>query len=246
MLPYSSVTPKEAVTKSVRVTQQHGSMEGKNILEAVTKISKEKEAKESKRKDAQKHKEEQKEAFYHCVNTCQCEGDCMAAGLKQCPVCHNVLKSVCGKAGCQVAGKKPTKIEVVSKKIKVRRQLIQDDDDEEDDVSSYDDDLEEEMIGSDHDDCNTDNETGESGNLNQGKRVAANGDDEVPIQMVKIGQWVKVKYEGEYFLGKVLKKESTRLLILEISGCARNYAPYICYVHDYRTQKFRTSHILGA
>ena len=26
------------------------------------------------------------------------------------------------------------------------------------------------------------------------------------IEDITIGQWVKVKYEGEYFLGKVLKK----------------------------------------
>ena len=40
---------------------------------------------------------------------------------KEAQKCKEVLKSVCGKAGCQVAGMKPMIIEVISKKIKMHK-----------------------------------------------------------------------------------------------------------------------------
>ena len=49
------VTPKEA-TKNVRVTQIHGSMEGKDILSVAKKIREEKEMKENTKKEAIKKK----------------------------------------------------------------------------------------------------------------------------------------------------------------------------------------------
>ena len=101
LLTIKKVTPKEKST-SVRVTQVHGSMEGKNVLALATKIKEDKEVKEKSRKEALQKKNMQKELFIKCKDKCNCEMEvCNALLLKQCPVCHNVQKSRCGKASCR-------------------------------------------------------------------------------------------------------------------------------------------------
>ena len=73
MLPYSTVTPKESSTKTIRITQQHGSMEGKKVLEAVKEKMKEIEVKENKKLESQKERDNQKEMFLKCKEDCQCK-----------------------------------------------------------------------------------------------------------------------------------------------------------------------------
>ena len=93
-------------------------MEGKKVLEAVKEKRNEIEAKENKKLESQKERDNQKEMFLKCKENCQCKDKCMAAGLKQCPICKNVLKYVCGKAACKLEGKRPTMIELSSVKRK--------------------------------------------------------------------------------------------------------------------------------
>ena len=53
-------------------------------------------------------KKQQKENFVRCKGSCVCkEQICKAAGLKECSVCGDVMKSQCSKARCTVEGNKP-------------------------------------------------------------------------------------------------------------------------------------------
>lgn len=101
LLPVAKVTPKVS-KENIRVTQVHGSMEGKNILEKVSEIKAEK-AKQEEEKKEKKSKQQQRTAdFLKCKEKCVCEKNvCAASRLQECPSCHNVLKSVCSKASCR-------------------------------------------------------------------------------------------------------------------------------------------------
>lgn len=58
-----------------------------------------------------KKKEKEKQDFYRCKSNCVCNKEkCLAAGLKECPSCHSILRSVCSKAACKMDGKKPDMI----------------------------------------------------------------------------------------------------------------------------------------
>ena len=65
-----------------------------------------------------------------------CEGKCAASELKECSVCHNILKSQCGRRSCRdEAGGKPVMIQIDlgRKKRKTRRRIIFADDSSDDD-----------------------------------------------------------------------------------------------------------------
>ncbi|XP_065672342.1 uncharacterized protein LOC136090155 [Hydra vulgaris] len=107
LLTVQKVKPK--VSKlTTRVTQVHGSMKGKNVLDLVKVIQDNKNQEIKDKEEKRWNKEKQKEAFLRCKNECSCgEGVCHAIKLQQCSSCHNVKKSVCGKLSCKVDGKKP-------------------------------------------------------------------------------------------------------------------------------------------
>ena len=90
------------------VTQVHGSMKGKNVLELVQFII-EKKVKETKEKDDQKKQKEQaREVCYGCKSQCVFEEPiCAAINLQECPSCHNMKCSTCGKYGFKKDGIKP-------------------------------------------------------------------------------------------------------------------------------------------
>ena len=51
-------------------------------------------------------KQQSREAFYQCKLKCVCKEEiCRASGLKECSSCHDILKSVCTKAGCKQPGR---------------------------------------------------------------------------------------------------------------------------------------------
>lgn len=111
LLTVSKVKPKQLPKSSTRVTQLHGSMEGQNILDQVKVINDEKERKKKELKQKEDKKNEDKELFFQCKQKCVCgEEKCVAFGLRECPSCHSILKSVCSKMACRVDGKKPTMI----------------------------------------------------------------------------------------------------------------------------------------
>ena len=96
---------------STRVTQMHGSMRAKDVAAIVKGIKEVKEKKATSKQDTVNKKQELKELILQCKMKCTCsQRKCLAAGLKECPVCKNVLCSVCGKASCKIDGKKPTMI----------------------------------------------------------------------------------------------------------------------------------------
>jgi hypothetical protein len=101
------VKPKLSKSKT-RVTQVHGSMKAKMVLDKLKVIDDKKIETEKSKEENTKKKEDAKQAFLRCKSQCVC-GDinCLAIGLKQCPVCYDILKSVCSKSKCQNDGKKP-------------------------------------------------------------------------------------------------------------------------------------------
>ena len=108
------------------------------------------------KEDSLKQNAEQREHFIRCKDRCVCEGTCKATGLKECPCCHNVLRSTCGKVGCQINGERPKMIGFageVEKRCAKKLQIPSDDsessDDNEDDEGMMPT-SEEEKIGSEN------------------------------------------------------------------------------------------------
>ena len=89
-LPVTQVTP--TVNKeNIRVTQVHGSMEGKKILEKVSVIKEDKAKKEQAKKERKYKQQQQIEPFFKCKEECTCGTNvCAATKLQECPCCHNV------------------------------------------------------------------------------------------------------------------------------------------------------------
>ena len=148
LLPISKVTPK-VNKENVRVTQVHGSMEGKEILEKVTAIKEDKTKKEQAKKEKKSNQQHQIEIFFKCKEECTCGKDvCAATKLRECPCCHNVLKSTCSKASCRgETGSKPIMIKPfcdIGLKKSIQFESDEDDiedGDADDDISDADDDM---------------------------------------------------------------------------------------------------------
>ena len=143
LMTIKKVKPKMSKVSN-KVTNIHGSMTGKGVLD----LSKEIEEKKNRIKEASKARQEQKEgqkqAFLRCKDECLCKGrKCEANNLKQCPTCHDILLSVCSKMSCKTsAGSKPTMILPAAcksqKKPLPRRELFSDDEETDIDTSSID------------------------------------------------------------------------------------------------------------
>jgi len=72
-------------------------MEAQDVLKKVEVIEEEKTKKGKIENKARKERE--KESFYRCKTKCACKEDqCAAKNLKECPKCHSIMSSVCGKA----------------------------------------------------------------------------------------------------------------------------------------------------
>ena len=109
-LPVQKVKPKLS-KKNTRITQVHGSMKAKNVLTVLKDIESKKQEQVKSKEATAKKKEDTKLAFLKCKEKCICEKQkCEAFGLKQCPVCQDILKSACSKAKCKVDGIKPVMI----------------------------------------------------------------------------------------------------------------------------------------
>ena len=185
---------------------------------------------EKKKSEKKAGKSEQREAFLKCKESCCCEEIiCKATGLKECPVCKDVMKSQCTKAKCKVDGIKPLmvscefdvskQIQRSSKKLPQRkRQLTYDlesGSDEELNFSEDDDNVDEELNLSENDD-NVE-EGGDVGGESDVENIdqddtddseSGGNDDATPMNFEEIHQnmWVKVIYEGQKFIGKVMEK----------------------------------------
>ena len=90
-LKIDRVKPKIS-SRNHRVTQVHGSVEGKDVLSLVETIKYQKAKKEQAKADKLEEKRKNTELFLKCKDSCRCaKKPCAAAGLKQCTSCHNVL-----------------------------------------------------------------------------------------------------------------------------------------------------------
>ena len=86
-------------------------MKERDILDTVPDIHDKKEQERLRKEEAVQKRENAKQAFYLCKTKCFCgEAICKAIQMKECSVCHNVIKSACSKASCKVNGEKPEMI----------------------------------------------------------------------------------------------------------------------------------------
>ena len=102
---------------------------GKGILELSREIEDGKKRKQAAHEDRKKNKEEQKQAFLRCKDECMCKTrTCHAINLKQCSICHDILKSMCTKMACKGNyGSKPKMIQPAAagaSKTKVKRRRL--------------------------------------------------------------------------------------------------------------------------
>ena len=172
-------------------------MLAKDILTLAESIEEEKERKAGAKKEADLKRQDKLESFLKCKKKCICfkpGGKCCAIKLRQCPNCHNVLQSQCSKARCKdESGTKPQMLlPACAQQNTVFCKLVDDGSaTTEDDESDFD----FEMLSS-----STDGEDEEEA-MQPGSNVALKQLQD----NVKEHTWVKVKYEEEVFLGKVLK-----------------------------------------
>ena len=156
LLTIKKVKPNEEkkATPTTRVTQVHGSMRAKDIAAKVKEIRDEKLKKQTEKEEAKKKKEEMKETFIKCKTQCTClQRKCLASGLKQCPICLNVLRSVCSKISCKVNGIKPLMI-LPAKQHLISKQLFADDSSSENEDEEFE--SEESVISEDETDEESD------------------------------------------------------------------------------------------
>ena len=114
-------------------------MEGKDVLKVVQSLKKKKEEKILAKTAKDDQIREGKEIFYRCKDHCVCgKSKCEAAGLKECSNCHNILRSVCGRAACKIDGKCPQMIFPASHKPPKRKLVLGDSSDEEEDEADSD------------------------------------------------------------------------------------------------------------
>ena len=109
LLPISKVKPKKTV-ENTQITQICGSMEGKDVLKVVESLKK-KKVEKTLAKSAKDEKKREEKMFYKSKEQCVCsKPKYEAAGWRECPNGHNVLRSICGKATCKTNGKCPQMI----------------------------------------------------------------------------------------------------------------------------------------
>ena len=108
LLPVQKVKQKLS-KKNTSITQVHRSMKAKNVLTVLKDIENKKQEQVKSQEVTAKKKEDTKHAFLKCKEKCICEKPkCEVFGLKQCPVCQDILKSTCSKAKCKIDADKPS------------------------------------------------------------------------------------------------------------------------------------------
>ena len=108
LLPVTKVTPK-VNKENIQVTQVHGSMEMKEILEKVSAIKEDNAKKEQAKKESKCTQQQQIEPFFKCKEKCTCGKNVCNQALRM--PCCNVLKSTCSKVLCRgETGTKPIMI----------------------------------------------------------------------------------------------------------------------------------------
>ena len=197
--------------ENVRVTQIHGSMKAKNVINVVKEIKEKKEQTAKQKQGNIEKKEETKQTFLRCKLKCVCQNEkCDAIGYKQCPVCLQVMKSVCSKFRCKIDGMKPTMILPVAMTAKEPRRLFpaeeSDTDSEESECSDDYSSEEEDALGKIDDDVNEDADLEPEYKLKLTWESLSPPNKEEDL----IGKWYGVIYESKrssmLFVGKILRR----------------------------------------
>ena len=197
VLTVEKVKPKED-KKKTRVTQVCGSMTGQDVLFMVKEIEAKKAEVKQRKDEKQAKKGNEKIAFLRCQESCVCSTPrCSATGLKRCTSCGDVLKSQCSKAKCKGDnGEKPLMDGLNSSSKKKSSFLEPDESDEDFEMSE---------ISVEDDDDDEDLDLQKAGVYEAGESSKAPEElIKKSINAVKEGDWVKVKYEEEIFIGKVI------------------------------------------
>ena len=235
LLTINKVHKHKVSSTNTRCTQGvYGSMEGKDVINLVKEINDEKQRKLACKEKAMQDKLELKEKFYKCKENCVCDGKCKALGLKECPGCHNVLRSVCSKIACRGEdGTKPVMITGagchLSSKVKMKVVDYQSD---ETDESFTEDNATEETTPSDDSDSDNNAEIKVGDFVNIIKKpfdglyavvVNVSYGDELEIQYCekRYGKWVLKE-------GDVDSREPTDMVKVDAKIDGREYYTFTC------------------
>ena len=199
-------------------------MEGSGILELREAAEEEIAEKDQQKLEKENAKKSKKENFIQCKEWCICnEKICKAAGLKECSVCGDVMKSQCSKARCTVVNIRPLmklpwfdvekklNRSTAARKKKSRSKIIKEcaiSTDESDYCDSEEDEgeeEEEELLLSEGEEGEGEEEVTD---LQQASCSKVLDEDEIEYCDVKAGMWVVVVYEEERFIGKVQHKKA--------------------------------------
>ena len=101
-------------------------MGAKDVASKVEEIKTQKVHKEAAKEGGPKEKERRNGRNVHKMQRC------MAIGLKQCPKCKNIIRSVCSKLSCRVDGTKPVIILSAVTRQTIPKSLFDCDSDESD------------------------------------------------------------------------------------------------------------------
>ena len=165
-------------------------------------------------KAKQERKEKEKENFYRCKLKCICKSEkCDALKLRECPSCHDILRSVCSKARCKTDdGKRPVMI-LPNAASKTARKNLRFDEDFSDGGSESDTSLD---VGTSDDDEDQDDDQGNNDDDDpiasaQAKLISTWKSLSPPVKESEIiNQWYGVAYKGKrreiLHVAKVLRR----------------------------------------
>ena len=222
LLTVQRVKPKLS-KKSTRVTQVHGSMTGKNVLQIVQSVKDKKEKELQEKETRKKQKDQEREDFFRCKKKCVYGNDiCANIKLKECPSCHNIMRSTCSKSGCKAEGCKPIMILPAAALVKTKkacaqkRKLPLDADDSKSEESDNEDKFEEDIVDHSGDsdvdiESDTDEENQDPLESAEKELIASWRSLSPPVPEEEIqGKWFAVAYPGKrrptLIIGKVLKR----------------------------------------
>ena len=183
-------------------------MKAKKVIDLLNEIEEKKEKQAKSKEEAVKKKQDAKHAFLKCKIQCCCEQKkCMAIGLKQCPVCQDILKSTCSKGKCQVDGKKPIMVlpAVATASTSKKKDWVPSDSDDNIDFEESESDLCEMDNRSDSEESIIEDDEG-SGVL----RATWESLSPPVTEESVLGKWYAVIYEtkraSRLFVGKIMKR----------------------------------------
>ena len=185
------------------------------MIEVVKEIKDKKEKAAVQKQEEEEKKEVTRQTFLQCKIECVCKSKkCAAVGLKQCPTCFQVMKSVRSKVKCRVDGVKPKMILPAALKAKQPPRRLFPDVDESDERELSSSESEGEMSAEDNDlDSNLEMEDqSDQPSVEPRKILQRTWDSLSPPNKEEglIGKWYGVAFETKrssmLLIGKILRR----------------------------------------